>query len=114
MKGEQVTVWRKTQTGTDGMGEPEYTWAGEQVQNCLVRPYTGEDVTESPHIEGVRVDYTIAFPKTYAGRNTLRGCKVSFRNITQDDALLVVGAPDITSPCPTAWDTLVKVGCVYG
>ena len=114
MKGETVTVWRKTEIGTDGMGEPEYTWTSEQVQNCLVRPYTGEDVTDTPHTQGVRVDYTVAFPKTYEGRDTLRGCKMSFRKITQDDALLVVGSPDITFPSPNAWDTLVKVGCVYG
>lgn len=114
MTGEEVTVWRKTETGTDAFGEPEYTWTGEQVHNCLVRPYTGEDVTDTPHTQGVRVDYTVAFPKTYTGRGYLCGCKVSFRDIAQDDALWVVGAPDYTSPCPTAWDTLVKVGCVYG
>lgn len=114
MTGEEVTVWRATVTGTDGMDEPVCSWAGEQVGNCLVRPYAGDDVSNAPHTHGARVDYTIAFPKAYEGRSDLRGCKVSFRGIGFDGALSVVGAPDVTAPCPTAWDTLAKVGRVYG
>lgn len=114
MFGEVVSVWRKTQTGTDAMGEPIYEWTSEDVANCLIRPLSGEDISEAARPDGVRASYSVAFPKTYLDRDSLRGCKVSFRDLGEDEALDVVGEPDITRPCPTAWDVIAQVGRADG
>ena len=111
MLGEAVEVLRRTQSGTDIMGEPVYTWGAETVDNCLVRPLTGSDLNDAMRPDGVRVRYNVAFPKTYEGRATLRGCKVSLRGC---EPLFVVGEPDITNPCPTMWDVVAEVGRVDG
>lgn len=114
MIGETIEVLRKTQKGTDSMGEPTYEWVSEQVQNCLVRPLQGADLTDALRPDGVRVSYVVAFPKSYTGRSTLRGCKVAFPARSNTEPLWVSGSPDITSPCPTEWDTTAEVGRVDG
>lgn len=114
MLGETVKVWRKEQASTDCMGEPVYTWTAEDVDDCIVRPLAGDNLTDATRPDGVVVSYSVAFPKTYKRRNSLRGCKVTFRDLTEKQALHVAGAPDITKPCPTAWDTIVEVGRVDG
>lgn len=114
MLGETVTVWRKSQTGTDCMGEPAFSWEAEEVCNCLVRPLSGGDLADALRPDGVRAAYEIAFPKDYEGRGDLRGCKVTFRDMDEGQALLISGSPGITRPCPTEWDTTAEAGRTDG
>lgn len=111
MIGETVTVMRPTDT-VDRLGNTVHSWAvGETVENCLVHTVTPIDLTNEKRPDGVDIQYTIAFPKTFAG-DSLKGCKIALtsRGMKTADALLVVGAPDVESPCPTAWNMLVTVG----
>lgn len=117
MLGETVAVLTRTKSGTDEMGEPVWTWAAEQVQNCLVRPLSGSDIDVSERPDGVEAQYTIAFPKTFSGKLTHARIALIERGMDQDDAeaaLRVSGAPDITQPCPTEWNMLATVGVVNG
>lgn len=114
MLSETIKVWRKEQSSIDCMGEPVYIWNSEDVEDCIVRPLAGENLTDSTRPDGVVVTYSVAFPKTYDKRNNLRGCKVTFRGMEETQALYVAGSPDITYPCPTAWDTIAEVGRIDG
>ncbi|MDY4651170.1 MAG: hypothetical protein SO366_02840 [Atopobiaceae bacterium] len=72
---QEVTVWRREQTGTDGFRQPVYgEWKPETVSGCLVTPGTTEDLAET-RPEGVRVTCTLHLPKTYAA--PMQGCEVT-------------------------------------
>lgn len=122
MRGETITVLTREQTGTTELGEPLYEWTAQTVDNCLVKPASGADIDIAERPDGVEVRYTIAFPKTYAGPSLYRARVVlSDRagavvdaNAAAETALRVTGDPDITRPCPTAWNMLVEVGVTRG
>ncbi len=121
MMGEAVTVYRRAQTGVDGMGEPVYAWDAETVEGCLVNSTAGSDAAEQLRPDGVRVSCTVALPKAYTkGKPVgfLDHARVSLtgRGMADDPeaALLVSGAPLVTSPCPTRWDTKVPCGRLEG
>ena len=118
MIGETVAVLTRTKTGTDEMGEPVYEWASERVENVLVRPLTGADLVDSLRPDGIRVSYSLAFPKAWTagkapGFLAHRRVALVARGMDGTDAdaaLRVSGSPDRTAPCPTAWDTIAEVG----
>lgn len=121
MLGERVAVVTRTQTGTDGMGEPTYSWESVEVANVLVKPTAGDsDPGDDVRPDGVRVSYTLAFPKTAHGViSQMRGSLVALLDRgmsggTDEDSrskmLRVLGEPDFVRPCPTQWDSLVHVG----
>lgn len=122
MIGEEVAVLTRTQTGADEMGEPTYEWTSERVDNVLVRPLTGSDLADPLRPDGIRVSYSLAFPKAWtAGRApgflAHRRVALVARGMGEADpdaALRVSGSPDRTTPCPTAWDTVAEVGRVDG
>ncbi|MCI6844146.1 MAG: hypothetical protein MR874_05240 [Coriobacteriaceae bacterium] len=122
MLGETVAVLTRTQTGADEMGEPTYEWTSERVDNVLVRPLTGSDLADPLRPDGIRVSYSLAFPKAWtAGRApgflAHRRVALVARGMGEADpdaALRVSGSPDRTTPCPTAWDTVAEVGRVDG
>ena len=122
MLGETVAVLTRRQTGTDEMGEPVYEWESERVGNVLVRPLSGSDLTEPLRPDGIRVSYSLAFPKAWtAGKapGFLDHRRVALVDRGMDGAdartaLRVSGSPDRTKPCPTAWDTTCEVGRVDG
>lgn len=111
MLGQTVEVLRRTKTGEDEYNEPLYEWSTETVKNVVVRPLTAQDAQGQPdRVDGVRILYTLAFPKTYT--KDLAHCKVRLKDRTREVELVVAGAPDITRPCPTPWDRLVQAGVV--
>lgn len=117
MLGETVAVLTRIETGKDSMGEPIYEWSSTNVENVLVKPGVGESLSDDLRPDGIRVKYTLAFPKTFTG--SLRSARVALteRGMSADDydsALVVVGDPGITKPCPTQWNRLVEVGVAYG
>lgn len=122
MLGETVAVLTRRKTGEDDMGEPVYEWDSERVENVLVRPLSGSDLADSLRPDGVRVSYSLAFPKAWTsgkspGFLTHRRVALVARGMDERDAdaaLRVSGSPDRTTPCPTAWDTIAEVGRVDG
>ena len=120
MLGERVAVLRRAEVGRDSMGEPVWRWDAETVENCLVRPLSGSDLTDALRPDGVRVQCAVALPKSYtATMATLRHARIALveRGMDPDDAdsaLRVSGSPDVTRPCPTAWDEVAECGRVDG
>lgn len=122
MLGETVAVLTRTKTGTDEMGEPTYEWASETVDNVLVRPLSGADLVDPLRPDGIRVSYSLAFPKAWTkgkkpGFLAHRRVALIARGMDANDAdsaLMVSGSPDRTAPCPTAWDTVAEVGRTDG
>ncbi|MEE0475262.1 MAG: hypothetical protein UDF83_02720 [Collinsella stercoris] len=117
MMGEEVTVLSSRETGRDAMGEPTVEWQATVVPGCLVRPLAGSDAGDAVRPEGIVASYSIAFPKTYAGPPLAR-CRIALTGrgmpADPDTALLVVGSPDITNPCPTAWNMTATAGRAHG
>jgi hypothetical protein len=122
MLGETVAVLTRRKTGEDEMGEPVYEWSAEQVENVLVRPLSGSDLADPLRPDGIRVSYSLAFPKAWTagkapGFLAHRRVALVARGMDGNDAdaaLRVSGSPDRTVPCPTAWDTTAEVGRTDG
>lgn len=65
LKGITVTLYERTQSGTDELGAPIYTETAAAVENVLVAPVsTAEQTSQSPaELLGRRSVYQIAVPK---------------------------------------------------
>lgn len=115
--GEEVTVLSSTVTGRDAMGEPTVEWEATVVPGCLVRPLAGSDAGGRRPAGRHRGELLHRVPQDVRGaaagalphRLTGRGMPAD-----PDTALLVVGYPDITDPCPTAWNMTATAGRVHG
>lgn len=122
MLGEVVAVLTRRKVGEDAMGEPTYEWDAERVEDVLVRPLAGSDLTDPKRPDGVTVEYSLAFPKAWTigkapGFLAHRRVALVARGMDERDAegaLRVSASPDRTVPCPTAWDTIAEVGRVDG
>lgn len=125
---QSIRVWSRSASGTDPMGEPTYEWSFVDVDGVLVRPSGASemergDSTSDLRPDGVRMEFTLAFPKGYDGP-ALRHARVTLleRRYGMDldetegwrTALAVSGEPQPTIPCPTRWDTIVEVGRADG
>lgn len=117
MMGERVAVLTRADGGIDEMGDPIAVWSAETVEGALVRPLSGEDLKDARRPDGVRAEYSIAFPKSYTGE--VRGARIALvdRGMDASDAaaaLVVSGAPDRTRPCPTLWNMVAEAGRADG
>lgn len=124
---QSVRVWSRSEAGTDPMGDTVYEWAPYDVDGALVRPLEGSDLERGDSAsdlrpDGVRVLFSVALPKGYAGP-PLRHARVTLlhpsygMDLTSEGwrtALAVSGDPQPTIPCPTRWDTIVEVGRTDG
>lgn len=63
MKGVTVTLEKKTQTGTDGFGQPIYTSESISVDDVLVGEPSTDDITNNLAMYGKTIVYTLAVPK---------------------------------------------------
>lgn len=63
MRGITVTLYIKTQTGTDPFGAPVYTERAETVENVLVGEPSTNEITTSTDLYGKRIDYMLGIPK---------------------------------------------------
>lgn len=112
LRGETVRVVPRMRAGTDGFGMPK--WADGDpidVDNVLVAPGPAADASEDLRPDGVRIVYTLLWPKTYGGP-PLDNLKIEVRG----ELLDVVGAPRPFDPsaCPTAWNMEVEVAVTDG
>ncbi len=110
MKGEVVTVESRIRVGVDDLNSPVYEAHCSDVGNVLVVPGASSDVEGSIRPDGVKVSYTLHFPKTFSG--SLRGCRVKVRG----EWFSVIGDPKpyTIENCPTEWCMPVEVGVVNG
>ena len=103
LKGEDVTVVYRVKNGVDGFNNDTYEDDPRTVSNVLVAPGKARNATESNRPDGVVVDYTLCFPKTFTGDLTWE------RVVVRGHDCSVVGHPDRYDPCPTEWNMVVEV-----
>lgn len=63
MRGISITLYERTQTGTDDFNRPTYSETAVTVDNVLIGEPTTEQITEELNISGKRLAYTLAIPK---------------------------------------------------
>ena len=63
MKGVTVTLKKKTQTGTDALGQPTYSETNVEVNDVLIGEPNTEDIQNALTMYGKRIAYTLAIPK---------------------------------------------------
>lgn len=63
MKGISITLYDRTQTGTDDFNRPTYSYAAVTVDNVLIGEPTTEQIIEELNLSGKRLAYTLAIPK---------------------------------------------------
>lgn len=107
---EHVSVHIPTEVGRDGMNAPVMEWRDVEVEGVLVKPGPAADLPDADRPNGIRIEYTLAFPKTWT--EPLEGCDVTVRG----RRLHVVGVPKLYSEklAPGAWNALVEVGGADG
>lgn len=120
MLGERIAVLRRTEAGTDAMGDAVYTWSAETVDGALVRPMAPSEDVDSKRPEGWRASWSIALPKSYTRScGPLEHTRIALIGRGMDpadheSALRTVGSPARTVPCPTRWDTVVEAVEIHG
>ena len=105
---EEVAVIRDS-ARLDDLGEPIDSQPSREAVRCVVCPGSTSDLgAERPN--GVRIAYTLHFPKAYKG--DLRGCSVEVRGTRYD----VVGDPQRTTEAatPGPWNMAVEVARADG
>lgn len=110
IKGIPVTLYTRTQSGTDDFNAPIYTETAVTVNNVLVAPVSDEEVLETLNLTGRKAEYQLGIPK--GDSHDWRGCKVSFFG----DDFRVIGEPTkgIEAMIPLDWNTKVKVERING
>ena len=107
MRGITVTLYEKTQTGTDPFGVPVWEELPVEIPNVLVAPVSagGEEIQDTTNLEGRRAEYTLAVPKGDA--HAWEGCRVRFWGQTWR----VTGKPTegIDALIPLCWNKKVQV-----
>lgn len=63
MRGMTVTLYEKTQTGTDPFGAPVYSEEAVPVDNVLIGTPSTDDITTTTSLYGKRIDYMLGIPK---------------------------------------------------
>lgn len=112
ISGVTVTVKSPNPSGVDRFGNPVKSFVSSTVANVLVAPGATADL-EASRPEGVTVDYTLHFPKTFTG--DLEGCVITLPEPWTGD-YAVVGKPGryINANTPTPWNMQVEVVAAHG
>ena len=105
IRGIDITLYEKTQTGKDAFGAPVYDETPVTVHNVLVGEPAAEDLVNELQLYGKRLAYTLALPKGdehdwHDVTVEFFGCKYrTYGDVTQ-------GIEDMI---PLAWNKKVKV-----
>lgn len=105
MKGITVTLYQKTQTGTDAFNRPIYSETGVTVENVLVAPISDTEILETLNLTGKKAVYKLAIPKgdTHLWENR----RVSF--FGKDWRVISKPEEGIEKLIPLQWNKQVKV-----
>ena len=106
MRGITVTLYDRTQTGTDELNHPIYSETAVAVENVLVAPSEAVEVVEQISLNGRRGEYVMAIPKGDAHEWTA-GKKVSF--FGSDWRIIEMPTEGIEWLIPLGWNKKVKV-----
>ncbi len=100
-----MTLYERTQTGTDALNAPTYTETPVEVENVLVTPVSADDVVNDLQLYGKRAEYELCLPKGDA--HDWRDRRVDFFG----QSWRVFGLPRtyIEANVPLLWNTKIKV-----
>lgn len=107
--GETVTVQRPVEVGRNSRNEPRFEWDDEDVDDVLVTPGPRTDIDDSSRPTGVKVEWSLMWPKTYT--KSLAGCRVIVRG---GRPLHIVGDPHAFAHAPTRWNRPSEAGRADG
>lgn len=108
IKGITVTLYVKTQTGTDEFNAPIYSETAESVENVLVAPVSSNEMREGLDLYDRRAAYTLGVPK--GDTHDWENAKVSFFGKTFETfGIPTVG---IEENIPLAWNMKVMCECI--
>lgn len=105
LKGIDVTLYEKTQSGTDEADAPVYTETPVTVHNVLVGEPSAEEITTELQLTGRRLAYELCIPKGDAHR--WEGCTVEF--FGQKWRVYGGASQYIEALVPLAWNKKVQV-----
>lgn len=105
INGITVTLYTKTQTDTDGFGDPVYTETPVDVADVLVYPSTSTEILETVNLYGKKAVYTMAIPK--GDTHDWEDQKVSFFGETW--RTFGIPTEGIESNIPLRWNKKVTV-----
>lgn len=105
MQGVTITLYNRTQTGTDEFNAPIYTETAEQVENVLIGEPSTDDITDTLTLYGKRLAYTLGIPK--GDTHTWTNRTVEFFG----EKFRTIGEPTmgIEHLIPLSWNKKVKV-----
>lgn len=103
--GITITLYERTETGTDEFGAPIYTETAVSVDNVLVGEPSTQDIVDTLTLTGKKLAYTLAIPKGDAHEWTDR--TVEFFG----ERFRTIGNPTqgIEDLIPLDWNKKVKV-----
>lgn len=103
--GMTVTLWNKTQTGSNDFGEPIYSWTSKDVENVLVSSPSTQEIADTLNLTGRKIEYILGIPKGNA--DEWENQIVEFFG----HKFMTVGIPEqgIESNVPLSWHKKVKV-----
>ena len=106
MRGITVTLYERTQTGTDELNNPTYTETATSIDNVLVAPVSSTELTEIYNLTGRKAVYQLAIPKGDAHEWTA-GHRVDF--FGQSWRIIALPEEGIEQLIPLSWNKKVKV-----
>ena len=106
MKGITITLYNRTQTGTDALNHPVYEETAVSVNNVLVAPISTTESTEIYNLTGRRAEFQLGIPKSDTNDWTA-GKKVEFFGKTW--RIIAMPEEGIEKLIPLSWNKKVKV-----
>lgn len=106
MRGITVTLYDRTQSGTDALNHPVYIETAVQVDNVLVAPSGSIEVLDQTNLEGRKGDYTLAIPKGDS-HDWSAGKKVTFWG--EEWRIIEMPEEGIPELIPLSWNKKVRV-----
>lgn len=105
MRGIDIVLYDKVQTGVDPFNHPVYEDVAETVSNVLVGEPSTQEIVDTVNLTGKVLAYTLAIPK--GDTHTWTDRKVSFFGET----FRTIGAPTqgIEDLIPLSWNKKVRV-----
>lgn len=105
LKGVPVTLYERTQTGTDEAHAPIYEEIPVTVENVLIGEPSSDDIINELNLTGHRLAYTLGIPK--GDTHNWTHCRVDFFGRSfRVYAPPVTGIQDLI---PLAWGQKAKV-----
>ena len=105
LQGITITLYNRTQTGTDAFNRPIYEDVQTTVDNVLIGEPNTEDIVNEMNLSGKRLAYTLAIPK--GDNHEWKDAVVEFFG----ERFRTFGAPTqgIEDMIPLQWNKKVKV-----